>query len=178
MKNLFFALTLFITCSSLSIAQDWINYKSEELAFIAEFPETPKKSVQEVQTSVGLIDMHMVMSTPVNDDNGVYSVIKSDYPKSFFDNATEESNSKVLDGAVQGAVNNVNGKLLYSNKITFNGFPGRESKIEITGAYLYLNSYLVNNQMYINQVICYADNDNNASIKRFFDSFDIIKVKE
>jgi len=179
MKNLFFALTLFITCSSLSIAQDWINYKSEELAFIAEFPSEPTKTVQKVNTAVGELDMHMIMYAPTSgDDNAVYSVIKSDYPESNFEDADDEYNSKVLDGAVNGAVTNVNGKLLYDNKITFNGYPGRDFKVEISGGFLYIKAYLVNNSMYITQVICISVNDKNTSIKRFFDSFDIIKVKE
>jgi len=40
-----------------------------------------------------------------------------------------------------------------------------------------MNAYLVENIMYISQVICEIVNDGNKNIKRFMDSFDIIKVK-
>lgn len=62
-------------------------------------------------------------------------------------------------------------------KITLNGYPGREIKIQIDQGYIYMNAYLVENIMYISQVICEIGNDGNKSIKRFMDSFDIIKVK-
>ena len=179
MKKFIYSFFLFLICSSFTVAQDWIDYKSEDLAFIAEFPSEPTRTLEKVNTAVGELDMHMIMYAPTSgDDNAVYSVIKSDYPESQFKDADDEYNSKVLDGAVNGAVTNVNGKLLYDNKITFNGYPGRDFKVEISGAFLYIKAYLVNNTMYITQVICMSVNDKNTSIKRFFDSFDIIKVKE
>ncbi|MBR9913781.1 MAG: hypothetical protein GYB32_02970 [Algicola sp.] len=163
---------------NLGRAQDWSKYKSEDLAFLAYFPQEPTRTVQQVETVVGTLDMHMVMYTPtVEDANAVYSIIKSDYPESQFENADDSYNSSVLDGAVNGAVNNVNGKLVFDNKISLNGFPGRSVKIEMEGGFIYIRAYLVQNTMYISQVICYTDKDNNDSIARFLNSFDIIKVK-
>ncbi|MFD1061780.1 hypothetical protein ACFQ1Q_00880 [Winogradskyella litorisediminis] len=178
MKKL--ALTIFICfiAFATSIAQNWEKYKSEDLAFIAMYPNTPERTVQKVPTAVGELDMHMIMYSPESgDDNAVYSTIRSDYPKEQFKDKDEEYTTSVLDGAVGGAVKNVNGKLLYDNKIKLNGFPGRSIKIEINGGFIYMNAYLVENVMYISQVICLTNNDKNPSIKRFLDSFDILKVK-
>lgn len=179
MKNLFHFIALFLVTTLIVNAQDWIDYKSEDLAFIAEFPGEPERTVQEVETAIGIIDMHMIMhSADSNDDNMVYSIIRSDYPEEEFEDADDEYNNSVLDGAVNGATTNVNGELSFDKKITHNGFPGRSIKIKISGAFIYMNAYLVNNTMFVVQVICLTDKDENEDIKRFMDSFDMLKVKE
>jgi len=179
MKNLFCIITLcFATSITVSAQSDWLDFKSVEFAFIAKFPDEPKKSVQEVSTAIGNIDMHMFMHQPTGaDENVLYSVIRSDYPKEQFEDADNKYNNNVLDGAVNGAVTNVSGQLIFDNKISLNSYPGRNIKIEITEAFIYINTYLVENIMYITQVICMKDKDENKDIKRFMESFDIIKVK-
>lgn len=179
MKKLFYIITFFVASTTFINAQDWVDYKSEEFAFITKFPEQPKVTVQQVETEIGEIDMHVISYSPtgVNDNNVVYSVIRSDYPKEVFEAKDDEYNNSVLDGAVNGAVTNVNGELSFDKKIMHNGFPGRSIKIKIEGAFIYMNAILVNNMIYITQVVCMADKDENKDINRFMDSFDIIKVK-
>lgn len=178
MKKLVLTVLICLLAFSDSFAQNWEKYKSQDLAFTSMFPNTPERTVQKVQTAVGKLDMHMIMYTPESDDdNAVYSVIRSDYPKEQFENADEDYNNTVLDGAVNGAVNNVNGTLVYDNKVTLNGYPGRSFKTQIQGGYIYINAYLVENTMFIIQVITLVDNDGNDSIDKFLNAFDIIKVK-
>lgn len=181
MKKVLFVIALFIVATVNVNAQDWIDYKSEDLAFIAKFPNEPERSAQDVESAIGTLKIHMAMYTPPvnsNDENQVYSVIRSDYPKSYFEDADEASNNDVLDGAVEGAVSNVQGELVFDDKITFNGFPGRNFKIEIDGGFIYMKTFLVENKMFIAQVLCLTDKDNNDNINRFLNSFDILKVKE
>jgi len=90
---------------------------------------------------------------------------------------TADGESSVLDNAVHGSLNSVKGKLLYNNEIEFNGYPGRSSKIEMNDSFVYLNIYLVYNTMYMQQVICLNENDNNRDIKQFLNSFELIKTK-
>lgn len=178
MKRTF--LTLCITiCSVLSVtAQVWETFKSLDHEFSVSFPVEPTFQVQKVPSAVGELDMNMYMATVnyADADNLLYSVIRSDYPEEMFSNANDEFIANVLDGAVNGAVNNVQGKLVSDVSISFNNFPGRSIKIETSMGMLYINSYLVNNSMFITQVICTPEKDNNESIKRFQDSFELIKV--
>ena len=171
-------MTVFLLLLNTVNAQDWEKYKSEDLTFIAYYPGTPKSTVQKLNTAVGKFDMHMIMykSTSEN-DNLVYSVVRSDYPADNFIDADAAYNNSVLDGSVDGAVTNVDGKLIFDNKVKLNGYPGRSIKIEIQGACLYMNTYLVDNSMFVSQVVCLTDKDGNSSIKRFLDSFEIIKTK-
>jgi hypothetical protein len=177
MKLTLLVLALFLTVPVVH-AQDWEVYKNETLEFRAAYPDTPEKSVQKVSTAVGELDMHMVMYAPSSgDDNAVYSVIRSDYPEGQFEGADSDMYTEVLDGAVEGARSNLDGTLVFDKTVTFNGFPGRNIKIKITGAYVYMNAMLVYNTMFITQVICSTEKDNNASIQKFLNSFDIIKTR-
>ncbi|MBQ0786255.1 MAG: hypothetical protein KBT69_02065 [Oceanihabitans sp.] len=181
MKKVLYVITLFIVATVNVNAQDWIDYKSEELAFISEFPNEPERTTQDLESDIGNLQLHMIMYSPPidgDDENEIYGVIRTTYPKSYFEDADEAYNSNILDGAVEGAVTSVQGKLVFDNKITFNGFPGRNIKIEIELGFIYMNAYLVENKMFISQVICLTNKDNNDSIKRFLNSFDILKVKE
>ncbi|MEL0642986.1 hypothetical protein V6251_01240 [Olleya sp. Ti.3.14] len=180
MKNIIFALTLFLVSTLNASAQEWIDYKSEEHAFIAKYPVQPVQTLEVIDTEAGPLDMYMIMhvATSENSTNVVYSVIKSAYPKSQFEDVADNYEDEVLDAAVQGAVQNVNGTLIFKNEVTHNGYPGRSIKIEIEKAFIYMNAYLVDNVMFISQVICLTENDNNKDIKRFMEAFDIIKVKE
>ena len=178
MKKVVLLMSVFLLSFSTANAQEWIKYKSEDLAFVANYPKEPERTVQKVSTAVGELDMYMIMYAPTSgDDNAIYSVIRSDYPEEQFEDADDEYNATVLDGAVEGAVANVQGSLIFDNIIAFNGYPGRNIKIGIDGGFIYINAYLVNNSMFITQVICLTDKDENKHIKRFMDSFELINVK-
>lgn len=178
MKLLMTSIFLFVFTSTI-IAQSWEDYKSEELAFIAEFPGTPQKTVQQLQTAVGELDMHMVSySTSNTNDNAFYGIIRSDYPKEEFSDMSEEKIKSILDGAVNGAVSNVNGTLESDENVTLNGYPGRKIKIKASGMEMFMNAYLVDNVMYIAQVIGMEGSVNTKNLNKFLEAFDIINVKQ
>lgn len=178
MKLFITSIFLFV-CTSTITAQDWEKYKSEELAFVTEFPGTPEESVQQIKTVVGELDMHIVAySTSNTNDNAFYGVIRSDYPKEQFSDMSEEKIKSILDGAVNGAVSNVNGTLESDENVTLNGYPGRKIKIKATGMEMFMNAYLVDNVMYIAQVIGMEGSVNTENLNKFLDAFDIINVKQ
>jgi hypothetical protein len=152
-------------------AQDWKVHRNSELEFRAEYLGEPKTTIQKVPTDVGVLDMHMVSHQA--DDSTYMSIIRTDYPEG------SVTDTKVaLDGAVNGAVNNVRGKLIFDNEDIYNGFPGRKIKIHAQGMYLFMNAYLVNDTMYIAQVVCIEGSEDSPLIDKFLNSFDIIKVKK
>jgi len=178
MKRIILLMTVLFLSNNALIAQNWKKYKAEDLQFIAYYPSEPKRTVQKVTTAAGELDMHMIIYSPASgDDNAAYSVIRSDYPEEQFKDADEDYNSTVLDGAVNGAVSNLQGKLIYDNDVKFNGYPGRSFKISTQGAFMYINAYLVENSIFAIQVICLEAKDKNASIEHFLNSFELIKTK-
>ena len=177
MKKLIYASILLVTFLT-TYAQEWKKYKYEDLECIAYFPSEPNRTVQKVDTALGELDMYMVAAeSKINNDNAYYAFIRSDYPKEGFSNLSKDKTSSMLDGAVEGAVNNVQGTLVKEENITLNGYPGRSIIIKIEGASLYMQNFLVENTMYVVQVIAEDGKLNMKSVERFFDAFDIIKVK-
>ena len=177
MKKFIYLFTLLLMCSFTLQAQEWQKYKAEDLEFVSYFPGEAERSLDKVQTAVGEVDMHMVSLSPTDDKNLTYAVIQSAYPENSYDYTDETRIKNMLDGATSGAVTNVQGALIYENVVQFNGFPARDLKVEIEGGFIYIKTILVNNKMYILQVICETDHDNNSSIERFFNSFELIKVQ-
>ena len=175
MKHIITILTLFIC--TLSIAQDWTTYNNEEFEFSIDFPGTPQVMDQKLPSEVGELTMDMfVVDQSDNEtaDNMIYMVVRSEYPIKA-DDIDAETAQGMLDGSVNGAVTNVNGKLVEEKKVELNGIPGRKVKIEVQGAFMYLNIYLKKQFIYAAQVICMADKDKNTNISKFFESFKINK---
>lgn len=179
MKSYIIVVAFLLSVSGLQ-AQDWKEYKYESLEFKAAFPQTPEQSVQKVPTALGDMDMHMTMLVDgAEDDLVVYNVIRTVYPAAQFENASDAYYSEVLDGAVQGAVGSVpEGAVVYDKEVTFNGFPARNFKMSYNDGFIYMNAVLVNNVMFIVQVVCTTKGQNNPSIQRFLDSFELIKTKK
>ena len=178
MKKIILVFTLIISATTV-FAQEWITYDSEEFNFSVNLPSEPQTMSQEVPTEVGDLTMNMFMvdaSADVTSKNMVYMVIHTDYPKNE-DRPEESKVQNMLDGSVNGAVSNVNGKLIYAKNVELNGFPGREVKIEVTGAFMYMNMYVKDSSLYAAQVVCMADKDENEDIGKFLGSLKLNKVE-
>lgn len=177
MRSVFFLMTVLFLSSNALIAQNWEKYKAEDLQFIAYFPSEPKRTVEKVNTDLGKLDMHAIMYSSESGDDNAYGVMRMDYPEEQFKDADEVYYATVLDGAVNETVSNLKGILVYNNIVKFNGYPGRSVKISAQGAFLYINIYLVENSIFMTQVFCTEAKDENASIQRFLNSFELIKTK-
>lgn len=181
MKNIhLFLITCF--CFSLVGAQDtWVTTSNAEHGYKVDFPKEPKSQSQEVPTEVGnlMMDYYMLdQSADATALNLVYMSAFTSYPASE-DYSDEGLQNSMLDGSVDGAVQNINGKLISSEDIEFQGYRGRYAKISIyNDAYIVnLKNILVDNRLYFIQVITSKANDDNADLKRFMTSFDLIKRK-
>lgn len=182
MKKYIFLLLIIFNVSAL-IAQniEWVKVKDTVSAYSIEFPTTPKKGVQDVSTNKGTVAMHSYTLQTQNDENVIYMTSFTTYPESFFKEGldTFEIQNKVLNNSVDGAVANTKGKLLVDKKITFNGYNGRDVKIEISGLYIIrMRTVLVGYKLYLAQVIYDKVHDENENSKRFFESFELINVKQ
>ncbi|NND52313.1 MAG: hypothetical protein HKN54_07895, partial [Flavobacteriaceae bacterium] len=171
-----------LCCVSILSAQDsWVTTSNLEHGYSIEFPKTPALQSQQVPTEVGNLSMDYYMldlSTDASSKNLVYMSAYTTYPanESYSDEGLQNS---MLDGSVDGAVKNINGKLLSSEHIKFQGYRGRYAKISIyNDAYIVnLKNILVDNRLYFVQVITLKANDDNSDLKRFMTSFELIKRK-
>lgn len=176
-------LLLFFLAFNLSAQDsDWVTIKDLDKGFRVDFPSEPKPQKQTVSSAAGelLMDMNMLDMTA---DPGakvlLYMTSYTEYPKDFTDYSNEENINNMLDGSVNGAVNNVNGKLISSEKCEFNKFKCVESRIELTsgGIIIHMKTFLVDNVMYLLQTLYYKGSDDHlVDEKKFFDSFELIRV--
>ncbi|AUP77296.1 hypothetical protein [Flavivirga eckloniae] len=183
-----FLLFLFACVSTLTAQnKEWVKVKDTVNAFVVEFPAQPQKGVEDVPTVKGSVKMDSYTLQTVDDDILIYMTSFTKYPKSFFENGldTFEEQNKVLNGNVQGVVSNTKGTLVSDKKITFNGYNGRGIVIELNSTpsvnvvYLVqMKIVLVDYNLYLAQVIYEKKNAGNINAKRFFESFELIKVKQ
>ena len=114
-----------------------------------------------------------------DDVNLIYMSSYTKYPDSFFPDKLEsdERQSEVLDNSVNGAVNSTKGELIFDEKMTFNGYSGRIIKIKLDDHIIKMKVVLVDIKLYMAQVIYKGVNDDNLNSQRFFDSLELINVK-
>ncbi|MDO5980522.1 hypothetical protein [Flavivirga spongiicola] len=186
MKKSILLLFFFICNVSALIAQnkEWVKVKDTVNAYIIEFPTKPQKGSQDVPTAKGTVKMHTYTSQTENDKNKIYMTSFTKYPKSFFENGlnTFESQNRVLNGSIEGAVTNTKGRLVSDKKITFNGYHGRDVKIEVKSLDLTymieMRTVLAGYNLYLTQIIYEKMNKGHEEAKHFFESFELINVKQ
>jgi hypothetical protein len=150
-----------------AMAQEWKDFSSNECRCSAQFPGTPQQKTQTMQTKVGSLDAKMIMLEVPG--AAFYALAFVDYPK---DKVGDAKPDGLLDGARDGAVSNVKGKLASETKISMNGYPGRELKIEAPGDLaLHARLYMVKERLYQSLVVMPKAKEASGDSKKFLDSF-------
>lgn len=178
MKFAFF-LILLLAVNVFFVFPDWVVFKDRSNSYTISFPHAPLESSQQINSAVGLLDLNIAMHEVGNapDDNMVYMAIYSDYPDTLVNSDfSDEIINKFFDGAVNGAVTNVQGSLIKSDTASYRDYPGRSIQIDYGNgqAVIEMKFYLVKNRAYILQVISPFTNPENKSSQRFFNSFALL----
>lgn len=184
MKNLklYFALVFAAVVFNMN-AQDWTTVKEVNYGYRADFPGKTQSQTNKVPTEKGEVTMYShSFSGKESDKNLIYMSTFTEYPLSFFPNglSSDKAQNTLLDGAVDGAVSNVGGSLISKESIVFNGYPGRYFKIQLERGATFImtmRAVLVGYRFYMIQTIARKGDSDNNEKKRFFDSFELIKVK-
>ncbi len=170
----------FLLATAVSAQSDsWVLFKTA--AFSAEFPKQPATEATKVNSAIGELKLDMytydASESSDNDANYVYMVMSTEYPDSLVNSDDTDRLPDIFRGGIDGAVNNVKGKLLSEKIIEIDGFPGREIKIDFKDglAVITVRLYLVKNKMYMVQVITATENDMNKASQKFLNSFKLIK---
>jgi len=171
---------LFILCAIVLVISGcdisgWKQYVSPEGGFSVKMPAEPKAQKIILDTEVGRTYLNIYILNR-KDDEFVYSIGYVDYPASLFQLKKAD---KILDDGRDGAVRNIKGKLISESKIAIDKNPGREVTIESTigDAVLKAKFFLVGQRMYQLMVTTSKKMSNSYQIKKFLDSFELIKAK-
>ncbi len=154
---------------------EWKDFKSEAGAFSVQLPGTPVEKTEPVNVAkLGTINM---VTYTLEQKDGAYMAAYNDYPYGLFEQTTPD---KVLDGARDGAVRNVqDGKLVSEQKIELDGNPGRDIVAEgmqqnitfVVKARIYLVKY----RLYQAMAILPKEQSSSIDAAKFLDSFKLVK---
>ena len=149
----------------------WQEYTSQSGRYSILMPGKPKEQTQSLDSTARTLNMY---TATFEDRAGAYLVAYVDYPADMIRSGSEDY---VLDGAVQGGVANVNGKLARQQEISLGEFPGREVELDspTRGAqpalHIKARYFLAGNRLYQVLVIVQQDQGLPDSAQKFFDSF-------
>jgi hypothetical protein len=146
--------------------QNWKTYSYSSNGFSASFPYEPKFSKQNVPTDKGNFELRAYL---VEDGQAALYVGVCDYGSAISDRTSDQ----VLDGAQQGAIDNVKAHLISGKKITLGVYPGREFESENDTLHFTARIYLVGTTLY--QTLTAAPlGKPYDGVQRFLDSFQLI----
>jgi hypothetical protein len=100
----------------------WVSFASERWEFTAEFPGAVNSEVMSVPTVAGPIEMHLFSAESAG---WAYMISALDGPVS----SGPVKVAKVLDGARDGAVANVGGRLVSETQLEHAGLPARRIEV-------------------------------------------------
>ena len=153
---------------------NWKTVNGEMFGFTALAPEEMSISNQKVPSAIGELQMDIFTYTPKKEDsNLVYMLIHTEYPAESIHSDSLEKRNGFFEGAINGAVTNVKGKLLTQTDLMIGQYPGKEITIDFQqGQYIIkIRMYLVKNKMYLLQTISEPKKSGNELSKRFMTSF-------
>ena len=147
------------------------EFKSETGGFSVMTPVALQKTTQEVETSQGgKLDLHLFYG---QDGDLGYFVSYCDYDPQVAKPSLAEN---MLDGARDGAVSNVNGKLVSETNITLGDHPGREVIIEARAedrppAIIKSRMFMVKNRLYQVTTVASRGRAGDKALDDFLQSF-------
>jgi hypothetical protein len=167
---------------SFTKSHDWFMFESKEFGFKMEFPGEPTLKPQEFPspTGLGTLTMNAFVYDPgkKKDLNLIYMASCTDYPDSInSDKLSKEELQKFYQTTIEGLLHNLHGKLLSEKVVTIDGYSGREIRIDFKDGMAVITArlYLVKNKRYLMETIAKTRDDFNVSIKRFMESFELLK---
>ena len=178
-KRLALLLLPVIICLCSFSAPDWTLIQSNEGGFKMLFPVKPEGSSDTARPESGPIPWKIAIynANPTTDDNYLYGLSFSDFSsKEISSDFKDKRVDDFLDHVLTRSVTGANGEVVLNDKITFKDFPGRHMKISFAHgkAIMDLKIYLVHSRCYILQLDYLQKKENNPSIDKFFNSFELI----
>lgn len=178
MRTLAAGLVLLVFAPAVVARDDdeWIDFAPKGGRFTLKMPAKPRTlPPQDIAFPGGKSKLHMFI-LEVDGGKAAYMAAYNDFPE---DLVTDDPDvlDAALDGARDGAVKNVKGRLLSSKAIKLDKkYPGREFTFEVSGlGQARARIYLVDGRMY--QVVVFGSEElvKGPDAKTYLDSFKLVK---
>ena len=155
-----------------SASTDLKPFDSAEGKFSATLPGKPVVSSQDIPTPIGKIAMRTYM---IETGKNATAVLYCDYPESI----AKADPNKVLDGARNGAITSIKGKLVEGKSVKMGEIPGRAFEYEMRRNGVSMvgrcRLYLDKSRLYQVMVIGTPDFARSETSTKVLDSFKITK---
>lgn len=174
MRKKYFYIFLFLIFVSSCGGTSWKKFTSQEGNFSVWMPGTPKLTTEAIDTAAGKLNLY---SHEVSAGNMFYIVAYIDYPEELI---KQRNPYKMLEDGRDGAINNVQGKLLNEADVPYLGHPGKEITAEATREkvpyILKMKFFLIKNRLYQLGVVMYKDKETatQSDVKKFYNSFSLL----
>jgi hypothetical protein len=162
------ALALAVLTAGAALAQAWQPYSNEAGKFSVEFPGKPRFEKRTVPSAAGPLPLNN-FTVSANGGATAYIVSYTDYPAAITGNADPQ---KMLIGARDGQLKNLDATASSDTVIDVNGSPGRDIQFKSTKGYTGRTKLvLVKSRLY--QVLALTTNGTGkpADFARFVNSF-------
>ena len=169
------SIILLVSCVAVAFQTDkaWPTFDSPEGRFSVLMPTKPTVETKDIDSAVGKLTMYAYSSSS---SVGYFMVSFGDYPREAVDAAQREA---VLDGVRGGVLKGLEAEIISDEKITFEGYPGREFKAKRTleGNEIVFNwkIVLVGRRLYQLAAATSKDNAGSPEIAKFLTSFKLPK---
>jgi hypothetical protein len=174
MKRKIVNIALLISCVLIvGCAMGWKKFVSLEGKFTISMPAGKPESYKIiVDTEFG--PTYLILFMLDNKDGFIYSVSFIDHYPEFFQRKSRES---ILDDTRNGAISNVQGKLLSELPTSIKDFPGRYFTFESSNGKMIFKAkiFLVDRRLYDIMVGAPKEKQSSYNLKRFLDSFHLVQ---
>ena len=163
--------------SAKAWAQDakWKDVSPPNCSCTVQMPGEPTESKQTFDTEIGKVDAYMYI---LSADGGkvAYLLGFNDYDKAKVKGANKQ---KMLEGAKNGAVTNVGGKLIGEKKVEVAGYPGLEIEVEVPAkgpqpaSKVFARIVIANNRLFQTLVVMPTATVKGLDVRKFLDSLKI-----
>jgi hypothetical protein len=161
-----FAVLIAVTFASIHpAAAEWVEYKPDGGGYSVEMPGAWTTKVEEVDTAIG--KLRSPVATVVAGDRA-YMTMYTKYPEN---HVKSQSATAILDGAREGALANIKGKLRKEDQVMVSNFPGREIIIEAPNGLVLVNRYFLMELTLVQALVAGPTNvDSDSNTRRYLDS--------
>lgn len=177
------ACMLYLTACSDNNA--WVAYNNENFNYTVLFPEEPTVETTTIELPEGNVPSQGVSA---------YEHIKSGKKNLFMINCITFPNTIIKEGNTVGRealysnvvtqlLNDLNGKLVFERAVEVAGMPARAFRIEYKSSeeesinYMTYRTFIKDNLQFVLQAITNKEEDSEASIEQFMNSFQFTEVE-
>ncbi len=156
------------------------NFKllsAQKNTYKINFPGKATKQIENLNINGTVLPYYLSVYEDSNSKNISYMASQMNFPDNYDFGKDKKELEANYKKAIAGSVKNLNGKLISTKDIIFNGIKGKEARISILeGRNLTVFRYhLIKNIIYMYGVITTPQHGNNDNMIEFFNSFEIME---